>query len=71
MRNLHEAKNMALKVVFITQNRGRYELVKRNFSSENSRAPNDTKVTAPEVQRLKDRYKEKKAARKQKVVENK
>ena len=39
MRNLYEAKNMALKVEFMLQHRGRYEPPKRNYSSKNSRAP--------------------------------
>ena len=50
MRNLHEAKNMALKVEFVLQNRGRYELPGRNFGGENSRAPVDKGVTVREVQ---------------------
>ena len=38
MRNLHEAKNMALKAEFMLQDRGSYEPPKRNYNSENSRA---------------------------------
>ena len=49
MRNLHEAKNMALKAEFMMQDRGRYELLRRNFSGENSRAPDDIEVTVPKV----------------------
>ena len=71
MRNLHEAKNMALKAEFMMQDRGRYEPVRRNFSGENSRAPNDYEVSVPEVQPLKDWYREDKAVEKQKVVETK
>ena len=71
MKNLHEAKNMVLKAEFMKQDRRRYELVRRNFSGKNSRAPDDTEVIIPEVQPLKDWYKEKKAARKQKVVDTK
>ena len=36
MRNLHEAKNMALKAEFMMQDQGRYESAGRNFSAENS-----------------------------------
>ena len=45
MRNLHEAKNMALKAEFMLQDRGRYEPSRRNFGGENSRAPVDKGVT--------------------------
>ena len=36
MRNLHEAKNLALKAEFMMQDRERYESSKRNFGGENS-----------------------------------
>ena len=71
MRNLHEAKNMALKAEFMMQDRGRYEPVRKNFSGENSRAPDDDEVTIPEVQPPKDRYRKEKAIGKQKVVDTK
>ena len=71
MRNLHEAKNMALKAKFILQDRGRYEPSKRNFGGENSRAPVDKGVTVQEVQPRNDRFREEKATGKQKVVETK
>ena len=61
MRNLHEAKNMALKAEYMMQDQGRYEPVRRTFNGENSRAPDDTEVTIPEIQPLKDRYREEKA----------
>ena len=61
MRNLHEAKNMALKVEFMMRDRGRHDPIRRNFSGENSRALDDIEVTVPEVQPLKDRYIEEKA----------
>ena len=45
MRNLHEAKNMALKAEFMLQDRGWYEPLRRNYSSENFRAPIEKGVT--------------------------
>ena len=45
MRNLHEAKNIALKVEFMMQDQGGYESVRKNFNRENSRAPVENKVT--------------------------
>ena len=45
MRNLHDAKNMALKVEFMLQDRGRYEPLRRSFGSKNSMAPVDNGVT--------------------------
>ena len=71
VRNLHEAKNMALKAEFMMQDLGRYEHVRRNVGGENSRTTGDDEVTVPEVQPRSDRYKEEKATRKQKVVEAK
>ena len=41
------------------------------ISVERTKAPNDTEVIVLEVQPLKDRYKEEKAAGKQKVVDTK
>ena len=70
MRNLHEAKNMALKVEFMMQDWDRYEPVRRNFSGENSKVPGDSEVTVLEVQPHSDRFREEKAAGKKKVVEN-
>ena len=42
---MYEAKNMALKVEFMMQDRGRFESARRNLSGENSRAPVENKVT--------------------------
>ena len=41
MRDLHEAKNMALKVEFMMQDRRRIESPRRNYGSDISRAPID------------------------------
>ena len=71
MRNLHEAKNMALKVEFILQDRGRYGPPRRNFGGKNSRAPVDKGVTVQEVHPQYDRFREENAVGKQKVVETK
>ena len=71
MQNLHEAKNMALMAEFILQDRGRYESSRRNYGGVNSRAPIDKGVTVREVQPCNDRFKEDKAAGKQKVVDTK
>ena len=49
MRNLHEAKNMALRAKFMLQDRGRYEPPRRNFDGENSRAPTDNEVIVREM----------------------
>ena len=61
VRNLHEAKNMALKAEYMMQDHGRYEPIRRNASEENSRATGDNEVTIPEVHSRSDRYKEEKA----------
>ena len=45
MRNLHEAKNLALKAEFMLQDRGRYEPPRRNYSGKASRAPVERGVT--------------------------
>ena len=50
MQNLHEAKNMALKVHFMLQDRGKYKHPRRTFGSENSRASVDKGVTIREAQ---------------------
>ena len=62
MRNMHEAKNMALKAEFMMQDRGRYESVMRNFSGENFKAPMENKVTISEIQPCKERFRKDKAA---------
>ena len=49
MRNLHKAKNMSLKAKFMLQDRGRYEPPRRNYSSKNSRAPVEKRVTIREA----------------------
>ena len=71
MRNLHEAKNMALKAEFMLQDRKRYEPPRRHYSSENSRASVEKGVTIREPQSKYDRFREEKATGKQKVVEAK
>ena len=71
MQNLHEAKNMALKAEFMLQDRRKYEPPRRNFGSDNTRAPVDKGSTVREVQPQYDRFREEKAARKQKVIEAK
>ena len=45
IRNLHEGKNMDLKAEFMLQDNRRYEPPRRNYSSENSRAPVEKEVT--------------------------
>ena len=50
MRNLHEAKNMALKAKFMLQDRGRYEPSRRNCGGENSKALVDKGMIVREVQ---------------------
>ena len=45
IQKLHEAKNTALKAEFMLQDRGRYKPPRRNFGSENSRAPVGKGVT--------------------------
>ena len=71
MRNLHKAKNMALKAEFMLQGRGRYKPSRRNYSSENSRASVEKGVTIREPQSRYDRFREEKAAGEQKVAEAK
>ena len=71
MRNLHEAKNLALKAEFIMQDWGRYESSRRSFDVENSQAPVEKRVTIREPQASSDQYKEDKAAKIQKVMETK
>ena len=50
IRNLHEAKNMALRAEFMLQDRGRYKSTRRNYKSENPKAPIDKGVTVRESQ---------------------
>ena len=69
--NLHEAKNMTLRAKFMSQDRGRYESSRRNFSSENSRALVDNEVTVREMQPCNEFFKKDKVAGKQKVVDTK
>ena len=64
MRNLYEAKNMALRAEFVIRDRRRFESLRRNYGSDNSGAPVDEGLTVQELQPLKDQYREKKAARK-------
>ena len=71
MRNLLEAKNMALKDEFIMQDRGRYESSRRSFGGDNSRASVENEVIVQEMQPRNERFQEDKAAGKQKVVETK
>ena len=71
IRNLHEAKNMGLRVEFMIQDRRRFESLRRNYGSDNSGAPIDEGLTVQELQPFKDRYKEEKASGKSKVVDNK
>ena len=71
MRNLYEAKKMALKAEFMMQDRGRYESSRRSFGGDNSRAPVDNEVTVQEMQLHNEHFQEDKATRKQKVVETK
>ena len=69
MRNLHEAKNLALKAEFMMQDRGSYEPPRRNCGGEASRTPVERKVTSREPQMRYDKFREEKAAGKQKVNE--
>ena len=69
LRNLHEAKNLALKVEFMLQDRGRYEPPRRKYSGEASRAPVERWVMSLEPQLMYDKFREEKTAGKQKVNE--
>ena len=51
------------------QDRGRYEPPKRNYNSEDSRSPVEKGMTIREPQPRYDRFREEKAASKQKVTE--
>ena len=62
MRNLHEAKNLALKAEFILQDRGRYEPPRRNYGGEASRVLVEKGVTSQEPQMRYDKFREDKAA---------
>ena len=53
------------------QDRGRYELPRRNYSSENSRASIEKGVIIREPQPRYDRFREEKATSKQKVIKAK
>ena len=53
------------------QDRGRYEPSRRNYGSDNSRAPIDNEVVVHEMQLCSDRLNEDKAAGKQKAVDTK
>ena len=64
MRNLHEAKNMALKAEFMLQDKDRYKHPTRNYSGENSRALVENGVTIQELQPRYDRFREEKVASK-------
>ena len=69
MRNLHEAKNLALKAKFMMQDRGRCEPPRRNYGGKALRAPVERGVTSREPQMMYDKFKEEKEAGKQKVTE--
>ena len=69
MRNLHEAKNLALKAEFILQDRGKCETPRRNYGGKASRASMEKGVTNWEPQMRYDKFREEKAADKQKVSE--
>ena len=71
MKNLHNANNLALKAEFVLQDRWKYEPPRRNYSSENSRAPVEKGVTSREPQLRYDRCRKEKATSKQKVTEAK
>ena len=58
MRNLYEAQNMASKVEFMMQDRGRYESARRNYGDDNPRAPVDNTVTVQEMQPRNKRFQE-------------
>ena len=45
IRNLHEAKNMALRAEFVIQDQRRFDSPKRNYGSDNSGAPIDEGLT--------------------------
>ena len=64
MRNLHQAKNLALKVEFMMQDRERYESFRRSFCGDDSQASVENGVTIREPQPRSDRYKEDRAAEK-------
>ena len=69
MRNLHEAKNLALKAEFMLQDKGRYKAPRRNYGGEVLRAPVEKGVTNREPQMRYDKFREEKEAGKQKVSE--
>ena len=48
MRDLHEAKNMALKAEFMMQDRRRIESPRKHYGSDISEAPIDDGLTAQE-----------------------
>ena len=60
IRNLHEAKNLALKVEFMLQDRGRYETPKRNYGGDASRAWMERGVTNREPQMRYEKFREEK-----------
>ena len=62
MKNLHEAKNLALKAEFMFQDRERYQPPRRNYGGEASRAPIEKGVTSREPQMRYDKFREDKAA---------
>ena len=69
MRNLHEAKNLALKTEFMLQDRGRYETPRKNYGGGVSRTPVERGVTNQKPQMRYDKFREEKATGKQKVSE--
>ena len=69
MRNLYEAKNLALKTKFIMQDRGRYEPPRRNYGWGALRALVERGATSREPQLRYDKFREEKAEDKQKVNE--
>ena len=69
MRNLHEAKNLALKAEFMLQDKGRYKSPRRNYCGVALRAPIENEVRSWEPQMRYDKFREDKAASKQKVTE--
>ena len=69
MRNLNEAKNLALKAEFMLQDRGRYEAPRRNYGGEVSRASVEKGVTNREPQMIYDKFREEKVVGKQKLTE--
>ena len=64
MRNLHKAKNITLRAEFMLKDGGRYESSRRNYGSDNSRAPVDNEVVVHEIQPYNDRLNKDKAAKK-------